>query len=192
MQAHDAQVAAAVGFTVLNAGCCRRRSCAWARLGLSSRATRSYDHTGGGRRDATRPAPLAGLTLLDVGCGGGLLSEALARLGAAVTGVDAGADSIAVARTHAAADPELLVSYRAATAEQLVAEGAQAWAYMCDSAGQELGIEVRVKCWRAVAQPPGTDVRAEASAVRQIIDNICYVRVMYQWPACGRALACEW
>ena len=128
---------------MLNAGCCWRRSCAWARLGLSSRAARSYDHTGGGRRDATRPAPLAGLTLLDVGCGGGLLSEALARLGAAVTGVDAGADSIAVARAHAAADPELKVAYRAATAEQLVAEGTQAQAHICDSTGQELGTEGR-------------------------------------------------
>ena len=69
------------------------------------------------------------------------MSEALARLGAAVTGVDAGADSIAVARAHAAADLELKVSYRAATAEQLVAEGAQAQACIC--VGQELGIEGR-------------------------------------------------
>lgn len=111
------------------------------RLWLSSRATHSYNHTGGGRRDASQPAPLAGLTLLDVGCGGGLLSEALARLGAAVTGVDAGADSIAVARAHAAADPELQVSYRAATAEQLVDEGAQAPAHISKRAGQDLGTE---------------------------------------------------
>ena len=76
------------------------------------------------RRDAGQPAPLAGLTVLDVGCGGGILAEALARLGAHVTGADASAESIAVARTHAAGDPTLGVAYRAATAEQLVAEGA--------------------------------------------------------------------
>lgn len=47
--------------------------------------------------------PLAGKRALDVGCGAGLLTEPLARLGAAVTGVDAAEESIAVARTHAAA-----------------------------------------------------------------------------------------
>ena len=62
--------------------------------------------------------------MLDVGCGGGILAEALARLGAHVTGADASAESIAVARAHAAGDPTLDVAYRAATAEQLVAEGA--------------------------------------------------------------------
>jgi len=79
------------------------------------------------RRNASQPAPLAGLAVLDVGCGGGLLAEALARLGADVTGADASAESIGVARAHAAADPALAVAYRAATAEQLVAEGARAW-----------------------------------------------------------------
>jgi hypothetical protein len=78
------------------------------------------------RRNASQPAPLAGLAVLDVGCGGGLLAEALARLGADVTGADASAESIGVARAHAAADPELAVAYRAATAEQLVAESARA------------------------------------------------------------------
>ncbi|KAK9842295.1 hypothetical protein WJX81_005002 [Elliptochloris bilobata] len=76
-------------------------------------------------REAARVAPLAGLSILDVGCGGGILAEALARLGANVTGADASADSIAVARAHAAGDPSLHVTYRDATAEQLVAEGAQ-------------------------------------------------------------------
>lgn len=56
-------------------------------------------HWGGDRRGLT---PLAGRTALDVGCGAGLLCEPLARLGAAVTGVDAAAESIAVARNHAA------------------------------------------------------------------------------------------
>ncbi|MBT6093532.1 MAG: bifunctional 2-polyprenyl-6-hydroxyphenol methylase/3-demethylubiquinol 3-O-methyltransferase UbiG [Rhodospirillaceae bacterium] len=52
-------------------------------------------------RDATGPEPLVGLKILDIGCGGGLLTEPLCRLGAAVTGIDAGAEAIAVARAHA-------------------------------------------------------------------------------------------
>lgn len=52
-------------------------------------------------RDAGLAAPFEGLRLLDVGCGGGLLSEPLARMGFAVTGVDAGDKNIGVARAHA-------------------------------------------------------------------------------------------
>jgi 2-polyprenyl-6-hydroxyphenyl methylase/3-demethylubiquinone-9 3-methyltransferase len=57
-------------------------------------------------------APLAGKNALDMGCGAGLLSEPLARLGAQVTGVDAAAESIAVARAHAA-DAGLPIEYLA-------------------------------------------------------------------------------
>jgi 2-polyprenyl-6-hydroxyphenyl methylase/3-demethylubiquinone-9 3-methyltransferase len=52
-------------------------------------------------RDNTGVRPLEGLHLLDVGCGGGLLSEPLSRLGATVTGLDASGDAILVARQHA-------------------------------------------------------------------------------------------
>jgi 2-polyprenyl-6-hydroxyphenyl methylase/3-demethylubiquinone-9 3-methyltransferase len=51
--------------------------------------------------------PLAGLSVLDVGCGGGLMSEALARDGARVVGLDASAGNIGAARRHAAQDPAL-------------------------------------------------------------------------------------
>lgn len=61
-------------------------------------------------RDSRRP--LAGKSALDVGCGAGLLCEPLARLGAAVTGVDAAPESIAVARAHAAG-MGLAIDYRA-------------------------------------------------------------------------------
>jgi len=73
-------------------------------------------------RDAVAEQPLAGLHILDIGCGGGLLCEPLARLGARVTGVDAGAEAIAVARRHADAGG-LSVDYRHATAEDLAAAG---------------------------------------------------------------------
>ena len=74
-------------------------------------------------REALTPRPLAGLSLVDIGCGGGLLSEPLARMGAAVTGIDAAEMSIAAARRHAE-ESELEIDYRQETAEALVETGA--------------------------------------------------------------------
>ncbi|MBI3453750.1 MAG: bifunctional 2-polyprenyl-6-hydroxyphenol methylase/3-demethylubiquinol 3-O-methyltransferase UbiG [Rhodospirillales bacterium] len=73
-------------------------------------------------RDPLRPRPLAGLRLLDIGCGGGLVAEPMARLGAEVTAVDASEKNIHVARLHAA-QGGLAIDYRAAAAEDLVAAG---------------------------------------------------------------------
>jgi 2-polyprenyl-6-hydroxyphenyl methylase/3-demethylubiquinone-9 3-methyltransferase len=73
-------------------------------------------------RDITRPRPFEGLRLLDIGCGGGLLCEPMARLGFSVTGVDASARNIGVARTHAQAQG-LAIDYRADTAEALLGGG---------------------------------------------------------------------
>lgn len=61
--------------------------------------------------------PFEGLTALDIGCGAGLLSEPLARMGFGVTGIDPSFDVIAVARAHAEAQ-ELSLTYRAATVEE--------------------------------------------------------------------------
>jgi ubiquinone biosynthesis O-methyltransferase len=68
--------------------------------------------------------PLAGLRILDVGCGGGILAEPLARLGAQVVGIDAAREGVRAARAHAALDPRVCArtTYRAATAERLLAE----------------------------------------------------------------------
>ena len=66
--------------------------------------------------------PLDGLRVVDVGCGGGLVCEPLCRLGARVTGIDAAAETIRVAKAHAAA-MGLDIDYRAATAEALAAAG---------------------------------------------------------------------
>lgn len=65
--------------------------------------------------------PLAGKRALDVGCGAGLLTEPLARLGAEVTGIDAAPESIAVAKAHAAGQG-LTIDYRAGEVSQLEAE----------------------------------------------------------------------
>jgi 2-polyprenyl-6-hydroxyphenyl methylase / 3-demethylubiquinone-9 3-methyltransferase len=67
-------------------------------------------------------APLAGRKVLDLGCGGGILSEAMAALGAEVTGIDAGEAPLAAARRHLD-ESGLRVDYRLATAERF-AEGA--------------------------------------------------------------------
>jgi 2-polyprenyl-6-hydroxyphenyl methylase/3-demethylubiquinone-9 3-methyltransferase len=67
--------------------------------------------------------PFQGLAFLDIGCGGGILSEPLARLGAAVTGIDPVAETVSVAAAHANAQG-LPINYRAVTAEDLAAERA--------------------------------------------------------------------
>ncbi|MFN4024994.1 MAG: bifunctional 2-polyprenyl-6-hydroxyphenol methylase/3-demethylubiquinol 3-O-methyltransferase UbiG [Hyphomonas sp.] len=66
--------------------------------------------------------PLEGLRLLDIGCGGGLVCEPMARLGASVTGVDASEANIKTAITHAS-EQGLAIDYRAGTAEGLLAAG---------------------------------------------------------------------
>lgn len=68
--------------------------------------------------------PLAGLRILDVGCGGGLLTEPLGRLGASILGIDPVDDSIGTARLHSSYDPDLRdrVSYRACCLEELTSE----------------------------------------------------------------------
>jgi 2-polyprenyl-6-hydroxyphenyl methylase/3-demethylubiquinone-9 3-methyltransferase len=73
-------------------------------------------------RDPRAPYPLAGLAVLDVGCGGGILSEPLARLGATVTGLDPAAGNIAVAKLHAER-AGLTIDYRGETVEAVAARG---------------------------------------------------------------------
>jgi 2-polyprenyl-6-hydroxyphenyl methylase/3-demethylubiquinone-9 3-methyltransferase len=74
------------------------------------------------QRDSHLLRPFTGLTLLDIGCGGGLAAEPMARLGFIVTGIDAGAEAIAAARAHARM-AGLEVDYRVATAESIADAG---------------------------------------------------------------------
>ena len=74
-------------------------------------------------RDLRSLRPFGGLTLLDIGCGGGLLCEPMARLGFAVTGADPSAKNVRTAMAHATMSG-LAIDYRESTAEALVAEGA--------------------------------------------------------------------
>lgn len=84
---------------------------------LSGRIARHFGRDAGAKG-------LHGLSILDVGCGGGLVSEPLCRLGAEVTGVDAAQKNIEAARLHAAS-AGLEINYRHGTAEALADDGEQ-------------------------------------------------------------------
>jgi 2-polyprenyl-6-hydroxyphenyl methylase/3-demethylubiquinone-9 3-methyltransferase len=75
-------------------------------------------------RDLTGKLPFKGLRILDIGCGGGLLSEPMARLGATVVGADAAPGNIPVAQVHAQ-QSGLDIDYRHVTAEQMADDGEQ-------------------------------------------------------------------
>ena len=92
-------------------------------------------------RDLTKAKPFAGLRILDIGCGGGLLSEPMARLGADVVGADAAPRNIAVARVHAEASG-LTIDYRHTTAEALAA------------AGEAFDVVLNMEVVEHVADPP--------------------------------------
>jgi 2-polyprenyl-6-hydroxyphenyl methylase / 3-demethylubiquinone-9 3-methyltransferase len=66
--------------------------------------------------------PLLGLSVIDIGCGGGILSEPLCRLGASVTGIDPIEETVRVAKAHAR-ETGLSINYRAAAAEEVAREG---------------------------------------------------------------------
>jgi 2-polyprenyl-6-hydroxyphenyl methylase/3-demethylubiquinone-9 3-methyltransferase len=73
-------------------------------------------------RDPRSLRPFDGLSLLDLGCGGGLLSEPMARLGCKVLGVDASEANVRAASAHASSRSDLQLTYRGSTAEELAAE----------------------------------------------------------------------
>ena len=74
--------------------------------------------------DGTKRKPFKKISILDIGCGGGLLCEPMARLGANVTGADASEKNIAIAKAHAI-EGDLKINYLATTSEDLAAKGKQ-------------------------------------------------------------------
>lgn len=93
-------------------------------------------------RDLKSPRPFDGLRLLDIGCGGGLLSEPMARLGATVVGADAAERNIPVARLHAE-QSGLDIDYRHTTAEALA------------GAGERFDVVLNMEVVEHVADPQG-------------------------------------
>jgi 2-polyprenyl-6-hydroxyphenyl methylase/3-demethylubiquinone-9 3-methyltransferase len=93
-------------------------------------------------RDLSTPPPFKGLRILDIGCGGGLLSEPMARLGAEVMGADAAERNIPVARLHAE-QSGLTIDYRVTTAEALAADG------------ETFDVVLNMEVVEHVADPPG-------------------------------------
>ena len=104
-------------------------------------------------RDPLAPEPLAGLRLLDIGCGGGLLTEPLTRLGATVVGIDATEKNIRIAALHAE-QGGLSIDYRHTTAEAL------------DEAGERFDAVLNMEVVEHVA-----DVDAFLTASGNLVDN---------------------
>jgi 2-polyprenyl-6-hydroxyphenyl methylase / 3-demethylubiquinone-9 3-methyltransferase len=102
-------------------------------------------------RDVAGERPFAGLRLLDIGCGGGLLCEPMARLGAEVVGADAAERNIPVARLHAQA-AGLDIDYRHTSAEAL------------SEAGESFDVILNMEVVEHVADPP-----AYLAACRQLL-----------------------
>jgi 2-polyprenyl-6-hydroxyphenyl methylase/3-demethylubiquinone-9 3-methyltransferase len=93
-------------------------------------------------RDLNGPTPFAGLRIADIGCGGGLLCEPMARLGAEVVGIDAAERNIPVARLHAE-QSGLTIDYRHTTAEAMA------------TAGEQFDVVINMEVVEHVADPLG-------------------------------------
>ncbi|NXH11268.1 COQ3 protein, partial [Bucco capensis] len=104
--------------------------------------------------------PLSGVKILDVGCGGGLLSEPLGRLGASVTGIDPLEDNIRTADQHKSFDPVLAkrIQYKSSSLEEIVEESMETFDVIVASEVVEhvADLEMFIKCCSQVLKPGGS------------------------------------
>uniref|UniRef100_A0A452SFI5 Ubiquinone biosynthesis O-methyltransferase, mitochondrial n=1 Tax=Ursus americanus TaxID=9643 RepID=A0A452SFI5_URSAM len=104
--------------------------------------------------------PLSGMKILDVGCGGGLLSEPLGRLGASVIGIDPVDENIKIAQHHKSFDPVLdkRIEYRACSLEEIVEETAETCDAVVASEVVEhvIDLETFIQCCCQVLKPGGS------------------------------------
>ncbi|XP_021245339.1 ubiquinone biosynthesis O-methyltransferase, mitochondrial isoform X1 [Numida meleagris] len=107
-----------------------------------------------------RGSPLSGIKILDVGCGGGLLSEPLGRLGASVTGIDPLEENIRTADQHKSFDPVLAkrIQYKASSLEEIVEESVETFDVIVASEVVEhvADLEMFIKCCSRVLKPGGS------------------------------------
>ncbi|XP_030802381.1 ubiquinone biosynthesis O-methyltransferase, mitochondrial isoform X2 [Camarhynchus parvulus] len=104
--------------------------------------------------------PLSGIKILDVGCGGGLLSEPLGRLGASVTGIDPVEDNIRTADRHKSFDPVLAerIQYKSSSLEEIVEDSMETFDVIVASEVVEhvADLEMFIKCCSQVLKPEGS------------------------------------
>ncbi|XP_065586478.1 ubiquinone biosynthesis O-methyltransferase, mitochondrial [Cyrtonyx montezumae] len=107
-----------------------------------------------------RGSPLSGIRILDVGCGGGLLSEPLGRLGASVTGIDPLEENIRTADQHKSFDPVLAkrIQYKSGSLEEIVEESVETFDVIVASEVVEhvADLEMFIKCCSQVLKPGGS------------------------------------
>ena len=149
--------------------------------------------------------PLKGFRILDVGCGGGILAEALARQGASVLGIDAASENIQAALRHRENDPRLSsrLSYEAVTAETLL-DRLEASSVGGSSAGHALTAFDAVIASEVVehVRDPASFVNTCAGLVRvracggegkgQFVCRVCYVAFLMKWPLCPTLWTAAW
>ncbi|MGA2124615.1 MAG: bifunctional 2-polyprenyl-6-hydroxyphenol methylase/3-demethylubiquinol 3-O-methyltransferase UbiG [Xanthobacteraceae bacterium] len=111
-------------------------------------------------RDPSRLDSLAGLRILDIGCGAGILSEPLARIGGSVLGADPSPTAIEAARVHAA-QSNLAVDYRATTAEALAAANEQFDVVLAMEVVEHVAdLRLFVRCCADMVRPGGMMIAA--------------------------------
>nr|XP_020637653.1 ubiquinone biosynthesis O-methyltransferase, mitochondrial [Pogona vitticeps] len=112
------------------------------------------------KNDHQLGSPLSGMNILDVGCGGGLLTEPLGRLGASVTGIDPLEENIRTAELHTSFDPALAkrIQYRSCALEDIVEEASETFDIVVASEVIEhvADVETFIRCCGKVLKPEGS------------------------------------
>src|SRR5260221_6785060 len=105
-------------------------------------------------RDTRSLRPFDGLTLVDIGCGGGLIAEPMARLGFSVTGIDAAAEAIDVARAHAD-ETGLAIGYHVGSGEAAANDGRQVDVVLALQIVEDVAHQSAVVAAPGTVGPPG-------------------------------------